>query len=94
MVSIHTQIRVGEYIAEDDLQALLDEHIIPRDHTRHSWSLQDPAQVFMCPGCQNWSIEIRYDHTAIFTGALEAANEHRNECPALDMLAGLRGLSR
>lgn len=58
----------------------------------HGWEI-----VHTCIGCQNWTVEHREPATVypwppsdVLFAAAGAVTEHRAECPALDMLLGLR----
>lgn len=47
--------------------------------------------AFTCPGCQDWHIEVPYDQVGVIYDGLESfADEHRTNCAAFDMLAGLQ----
>lgn len=54
----------------------------------YDWRMVD---VFLCPGCNNWTVQVaEWSRSIGEVLANEAAEDHRSECPALDMLAGLR----
>lgn len=59
----------------------------------HAVTGWDTWVTSMCPGCQAWQVDEPPqpddDAAAVFTDAL---HEHRAECPALDMFAGLAGI--
>lgn len=47
---------------------------------------------FVCPGCGNWQIEVPVSKSPWFLFSANLASaEHRADCPAFDMLAGLMG---
>lgn len=57
--------------------------------------------IMVCPGCGTWQVENEhaFSHGLLVTlQTLDAVDnlihDHRTECPGLDMLLGLAGLTR
>lgn len=81
-------------LARELLDCLPAETVYDEQDFGRDLAVTQRATARICPGCYSWSIEYR---TTTFTAstahtvlAAEAVEEHRAECPALDMLLALR----
>lgn len=77
------------------LVALMDSHKVPASRyliaVLNRKRITGWREVHLCPGCGAWSLEAPagFGSGVEMAQAEEAANDHRAECPAFDMLAGL-----
>jgi len=75
---------------------LMDVHDVPASRqvlvvTATGRRIEGWRAVFLCPGCGDWSVETLtgFGSGIELAAAEDAAMEHRSECAAFGMLAGL-----